>query len=478
MGVVFFVGETAESCTSCCQETMTKGEETTYFPIRELSTYQAKWTIRGRVTNRGPLRTFKNKSGNGEGKVYHVELLDAEGGEIRASFFNEAAEKNYEKTEVGKCFLLSKGQVRIANRQYNMCKHRYELIFDKMAQVEEVGDVVGIDAVRLEISDLRSVQSKTLPCSVDICGIIASFEQPHAFTSKDGKDLVKRELTIADDSAVSMKVTLWGDRAKKEDGQFEGNPVIAMKGVFVKEWQGGIAGSLLEGGQLITQPTMPEAAKVKAWWAEGGCSQKLKYMSETTGGGGGGRQVGKYMDAEEFRLAATRVTATPELYTLYCRLSTVQTRKQGEAQPLTYTACAEAKEGNGLPCNRRVDGSGYCSTCGRAGKTSVKMALRCNFMDAVDSFWVTTFHEASEKVVSMKSTEVLEIEQKRGREAVESALKDAYYGDLLQITIRAKQDNYNGELRPNATCVSGQPVNLGERGRSMLEEIRGMIALR
>jgi len=458
---------------------MTKAEEITYFPIRELSTYQSKWTIRARITSCGQMRTFKSKSGSGEGKVYNVDLLDVEGGEIRASFFNEAAEKNYDKMQVGKCFVLSKGQVRIANRQYNMCKHRYELIFDKMAQVEEVGDVVGIDTVKLDISDLRSVQSKTLPCSVDICGIVASFEQTHAFTSKDGKDLVKRELTIADDSAVSMKVTIWGDRAQQEDAVFAGNPVIAMKGVFVKEWQGGIAGSLLGGGMLLTQPTIPEAAKVKAWWAEGGSTQKLKYVSETTGGGGGGRQaLGKSIDAEEFRLATTRLTAQPELYTLHCRLSTVQTRKQGEAQSLTYTACAEPKEGNGLPCNRRVDGGGYCSFCNKAGKTSLKMTLRCNFIDAMDSFWVTTFHEASEKVVNMTATDVRDKEEQQGREAAESALKDTYYGDLLQITVRGKQDSYNGELRPNVACVSAQPVDLGERGRSMLGEIRDMIALR
>lgn len=30
-----------------------------------------------------------------------MELLDAEGGEIRASFFNEAAEKFYDLMEVG-----------------------------------------------------------------------------------------------------------------------------------------------------------------------------------------------------------------------------------------------------------------------------------------------------------------------------------------------------------------------------------------
>ena len=37
-------------------------------------------------------------------KVFHVELLDAEGGEIRASFFNEAAEKLYSVMEAS-CFV-------------------------------------------------------------------------------------------------------------------------------------------------------------------------------------------------------------------------------------------------------------------------------------------------------------------------------------------------------------------------------------
>ena len=40
--------------------------------------------------------------------------------------------------QVGKCFKISKGNVRIANRQYNTCKHRYELVFDKMAQAVEI----------------------------------------------------------------------------------------------------------------------------------------------------------------------------------------------------------------------------------------------------------------------------------------------------------------------------------------------------
>jgi replication factor A1 len=62
--------------------------EQSYLPIGELSAYQTKWVIKARVTNKAPMRTW-SKNGN-EGKVFHVELLDAEGGEIRASFFNQA----------------------------------------------------------------------------------------------------------------------------------------------------------------------------------------------------------------------------------------------------------------------------------------------------------------------------------------------------------------------------------------------------
>ena len=230
-----------------------------YFPIRELSTYRSKWTIRARVTHCSPLRSFKQKAG-GDGKVFSVDLLDAEGGEIRASFFNSAVDKFYDSVEVGKCFVLSRGHAKIANRQYNTCKHHYELVFDTEALVEEVADDGLIGAVGMDITELQILQTKRLPCTVDICGIIASFDPVHAFTSKGGKEFVKRVLVIADYSGASMDVTLWGDMATKEDAEFEGRQVIAMKGVFVKEWQGGIFGSLSDGGKLLLQPSIPEVA--------------------------------------------------------------------------------------------------------------------------------------------------------------------------------------------------------------------------
>ncbi|OLP89239.1 Replication protein A 70 kDa DNA-binding subunit [Symbiodinium microadriaticum] len=446
-----------------------------FFPIRELSTYQTKWTIKGRVTSKAPLRTFKQRNGSGQGKVFHVELLDAEGGEIRASFFNDAADKHFELLEVGKCFTLSKGQVKLANRQYNACKHRYELVFDKACQVDGVADDGKIDTVKFSVVELRSVKGKTLPCSVDVCGIVKDYDKSFAFTSKDGKDLVKRTLTLADDSGISMQVTIWGDRAKKEDSEFEGNPVVAMKGVSVKVWQGGLSGSLMEGGSLAFNPDMPEAHKVKSWWTQGGHAQSLTFISQTSGGGGA-RIAGKLMDVLEMKQKSEQLVNEQEMYSAYCRLSSVQLRKRDEIQPLYYNACLEPKEGNGLPCNRRVDEANFCAVCNKTVKAAPRLNLRCRFEDATGNFWVTTFHPAAEKVLGMTAQEVADIEKSEGREVVEAKLKSCYYAQILQVQLRAKPDNYNGEQRTNVSCPSAQPINRREHARFMLKEIEEMLA--
>jgi len=454
---------------------MTVAQEV-FFPIRELSTYQAKWTIRARVTNKATLRSWKKN--DREGKVFSADLLDAEGGEIRASFFNDAADAFYEKLQVGKCFTLSKGSVKIANRQYNSCKHRYELVFDKLAQVEEVQDDAKIQTVSLNVENLRSVKDKQLPASVDVCGIITSFNETIAFTSKDGKSLVKRVLTIADDSAVSMQVTIWGDRAQQDDSKFSNSPVVAMKGVFVKEWQGGLSGSLLESGSLMLNPTdVPEAAKVQNWWSQGGSSQALTFISQTSGGGN--VPEGKKVSVEQMRSSLEQVSGT-EHYTVYCRLNQVQTRKRDENQPLFYSACMDIKEGDGpgkgLACQKKVDAQNFCSSCNRvSAKVGTRMNLRCRFEDGTDGFWVTTFHEAAQKAIGMQAEEAKMMEDSQGREALESSLKRSYNDRPLKVTVRAKPDSYDGQPRTNISCINVQHASYSEHGRAMLAEIRDMI---
>jgi len=319
-----------------------------------------------------------------------------------------------------------------------------------------------------------------MPFTVDLCGIITNAGSSVSFTSKDGKALVKREITVADDSATSMNVTLWGERAQKADSDFQGNPLVAIKGVLVKEWQQGRSGSLLESGHLelnpdVTKPEFEVAQKVQEWWNRGGSSQSISALSQTGGTVGGIRTTGKEVSVAEMRKAADMVGDRQELFTITCRLAVVQTRKQGEVQPMLYMACQEPKDGNGLPCNKRIDSSGFCAACNRAGKAAPKLNIRCRFSDFSDSCWLTCFHEASQKIISMSAEQAQSLEISGGREALEQALKTSFYKKPVQVTVRAKLDTYNGELRSNITAIDAAPVSRRTHGRALLKELEEML---
>jgi len=522
-------------------------------------------------------------------------------------------EQNVNKIQQGKCFTFSRGNVRIANRQYNRCNHRYELVFDRDALVEEAADNAKIDTIKFSFSDLHALQSKALPCSVDLVGVVTSFKPALAFTSREGKELVKREVIIADDTATSITVAIWGDRAKQEDKLFEGHPVVCFKnvalrewqggrtgslweagamqlrptnlaeaqrlekwwanggaqanltslsltqdayglidlktlqsktlpctvelcgvitafkpflsftskegkelikreitiaddtatsmvvtlwgdrakqddkvfdnhavvcirGVIVKEWNGGRSGSLLEHGALIFQPSTPEAQKVQLWWSQGGSSQGLTALSQEGAGGGAARAAGKASTVADMRQAAEMVSSQPEVFSTVSRLALVQTRKAGETQPLYYMACQEPKSERGLPCNKRVSEDGFCAACNRAGKAAVRLNLRCRFMDFTDGAWLTTFHEAAQQVLKITSEEVKGMESgEGGREALEASIRGRYFQEPLQVTVRARLDSYNGEPRTNITCIDARPVNRGVHGRMMLKGIQEML---
>jgi len=227
------------------------------------------------------------------------------------------------------------------------------------------------------------------------------------------------------------------------------------------------------------KPTLPEVSRVQKWWSEGGGStQALTDLSKTNGGANAARSLNaRAMNLAEMRFAQDGLTDQVEHYTIVCRLGAVQTRKQGDVQPLYYQACQEAKEGTTLPCNRRVDSSNFCAACSRAGKTAPRLNLRCRFMDCADSAWITTFHEGAQQLLDMKAEEVQAMETgEGGREALEAAISSKYFNEPLQITLRAKMDSYNGEARPNVTCVDARPLDRREKGRMLLQEISTMIS--
>ena len=87
-------------------------------PISSLNPYMNRWTIRVRVTNQPAIRTWHNA--RGDGKVLNVDLLDSEGGEIKAVCFNDTAEKFSQVFQGGRVYDISKGAVsQVKNKKYS-----------------------------------------------------------------------------------------------------------------------------------------------------------------------------------------------------------------------------------------------------------------------------------------------------------------------------------------------------------------------
>lgn len=53
-----------------------KGISRRVYPLVSLNPYEGNWTIKVRVTSKGPLRSFTNA--RGQGNVFNVELTDEE----------------------------------------------------------------------------------------------------------------------------------------------------------------------------------------------------------------------------------------------------------------------------------------------------------------------------------------------------------------------------------------------------------------
>jgi len=142
----------------------------------------------------------------------------------------------------------------------------------------------------------------------------------------------------------------------------------------------------------------------------------------------------------------------------------------------------EPKEGSGYPCNKRVDEARFCASCNRAGKVGPKLNARCRIVDFADQAWFTTFHEAAQQILGMTAEEVHKMERDvagqgdDGRELLEAAIRKQYFARPLELTVRAKLDSYNGQVRPNVTVIDARQVQRGEHGRRMLKEVQEMLA--
>lgn len=79
------------------------------------------------------MKSWKNDKGNGV--ILNIDLMDAQGTQIQATFFNDAAETNNSKLKENCVYTFANGTIKLANKKFTSIKNDYSITFDNNAEI-------------------------------------------------------------------------------------------------------------------------------------------------------------------------------------------------------------------------------------------------------------------------------------------------------------------------------------------------------
>ncbi|XP_028322869.1 replication protein A 70 kDa DNA-binding subunit-like isoform X2 [Gouania willdenowi] len=426
-------------------------------PIAHLNPYQSKWTIRARVTNKSNIRTWSNS--RGDGKLFSFEIVD-ESGEIRISAFNSEVDKFFSLVEQGKVYYISKGTLKVANKQYTTLKNDYEMTLNAHSSIVPCDDSEDIPAVHCDFVPIAELENKDNNTIIDVIGVCKSTEDVSRITTKASREVSKRVINLIDTSGKMVSATLWGEEAEKFNGSEQ--PVVAIKGARLSDF-GGRSLSVLFSSTVMVNPDIPEAFRLRAWYDNEGFVTHSQSLSENRAAGSGFSTNWKTLSD----LRNEELGHGDKADYFSCVATVVYIRKEN----CLYQACPSAN------CNKKVtdlhNGLYRCEKCNKEFPNfKYRFILSANLADFGDNQWVTCFQETAEILLG-QSAETLG----RIRETDEDAFNEVFHKVKFSTHVfknRVKLETYNDESRLRVTVVEIQPVDHREYSRRLLRNIQAL----
>ncbi|KAJ4972807.1 hypothetical protein NE237_005981 [Protea cynaroides] len=440
-------------------------------PLVSLNPYQGNWIIKVRVTSKGNMRSYKNA--RGEGFVFNVELTDEEGTEIQATMFNDAAKKFYDVFALGKVYYISRGTLRVANKQFKTVQNDYEMNLNENSVVEEAtGESTFIPEAKFNFVPIDQlglyVNGREL---VDIIGVVQNVSPTLSIRRKSNNEIIpKRDVTIADESKKTVVVSLWNDLATNIGQELldmaETAPIVAIKSLKVGDFQG-VSLSSVTKSTVLLNPDIPESKKLKSWYDSEG---KGSSMASVGSGLISTTKTGRSMYSD--RVFVSHITSNPSLgednkpafFSLKACISFIK-----PDQTMWYRACKT--------CNKKVTeaiGSGYwCEGCQKNDEEcSLRYIMAVKVSDPSGEAWLSVFNEHAEKILGCTADE-LDRMKSEDMDAYGSKLKEATWVPHL-FRVSVTQNEYMNEKRQRITARAEAPLDFAAESRYLLEEISRM----
>ena len=431
-------------------------------PIVALSPYQNRWVIKARVVSKSNIRTWSNS--RGEGKLFSMDLVD-ESGEIRCTAFKDQCDKFYDMIEIGKVYYISRATMKTANKQFNNLKNDYEMTLTGDSEIipcHDSGD--DIPTLQFNFIPICDVEKKEKNDLMDILGVVKSTGELQLLTSRTtGREMKKRDVNLVDESNTMVCLTLWGSQAEEFDGS--NNPVLAVKGSRLGEFNGGKNLSTISSTVLQLDPDIPEAHRLRGWFNTVGRGEEAKSISRAFGGAGGaGGPWVTFKEAKNMELGFKG----PEMYTIKATVSLIRIENS------LYKSCPTEN------CKKKmIDQANDMYRCEKCDKEYPNFRYRLlaslSLADWTDNQWATAFSEEAEKVLGITAQELGELQQ-NDNDAFLEKFGDATFKSFI-FKIRVKSEVFSDENRLKATCVNVSPVDYKVYNDHLITQIKELAGI-
>ncbi|RLM98456.1 replication protein A 70 kDa DNA-binding subunit C-like [Panicum miliaceum] len=448
----------------------TKNEATRAVPVAQLNPYQERWTIKARVTSKTDLRHYTNNKG--PGKVFSFHLLDAQGGEIRATCFNVQADQFFDLIEVDKVYLISRGSLKPAQKKFNPLNHEYEITVDFRTSIEVCpSDDSSIPRQQYNFHQISEIENIEVGSIVDLVGIVSSVCPSATITRRDGSEAQKRTLQLKDMSGRSVEVTLWGKYCDAEGQKLQSlcdsglNPVLALKSVRVTEFSCRSV-STISSTQLKIDPDFPEADKLRHWYTSEGKTAACVSLSAASS-----------MGRTDIRKAVVQIkdenlgrSEKPDWITVKGAISHVNT------ESFCYPACT--LEVNGRPCNKKVinngDGTWLCERCDqRLQKCEYRYLLQCQIQDHTGLTYANAFHEPGVEILGYSAEELYNIKEEDAEQFAE-IIQGVRWQQFL-FKLKVYEETFNDEQRVKCQISKAEKLDLSRECSYLLKAIGALL---
>lgn len=427
-------------------------------PIAALNPYQGRWAIKARVTAKGDIRRYNNA--RGDGKVFSFDLLDSDGGEIRVTCFNAVVDRFYDVIEVGKVYLISKGSLKPAQKNFNHLKNEWEIFLETSSTVElcpEEDD--SIPKQQFSFRPISEIENSDNNSILDILGIVISVNPSVPILRKNGMETQRRILNLKDGSGRSVELTLWGEFCNREGQRLEEMinsgffPVLAVKSGKVNDFTGKSIGTI-SATQLFINPDLPEAQNLRNWFDREG--KNIAFMSIS-------REITPGSSKNEIRKTVSQIkdeglgrSDKPDWVTVKATISFIKT------DTFCYTACPLMV--GDRQCNKKVTKSGQarwlCDRCNQEfEECDYRYLLQAQIQDHTGLTWVTAFQEAGEEIFGCSAKELYllkyqEQDDDRFGAIIRSRLFNQYF-----FRLKIKEETYGDEQKVKITVVKVDNVS-------------------